>query len=80
MAKMVPKKTRDRQKMVNDRLVSFKILQGFQHDILSHEKVFYAIVALVQLSIEEETETFYLGLETHNQLLDQQKQLMKSDK
>ena len=80
MAKMVPKKTRDRQKMVNDRLVSFKILQGFRHDILSHEKVFHAIVALVQLSIEKEIATFDLDLEIHNQLRDQQQQLMKSDK
>jgi hypothetical protein len=80
MAKLVPKKTRDRQKMINDRLVSFKILQGFRHDILSHEKVFHAIVALVQLSIEKEIATFNLDLEIHNQLRDQQQQLMKSDK
>jgi hypothetical protein len=79
-AKMVPSKTRDRQKMVNDRLMSFKILQRFRHNVLSHDTVFRAIVALVQLSIEKEIVTFELDLETHNQLQDQQQQLMKSEK
>ena len=79
MAKKVPFKTRDRQKMVNDHIMSFKILQGFRHCVLRHDTVFHAIVGLVQLSIEKELETFDLGLETHNQLLDRQEKLIKSD-
>ena len=52
MAKKVPNRTRDRQKMINDRLTSFKILQGFRHGISSHISVFSAIVVLVQLEVE----------------------------
>ena len=49
MAKKVPNRTRDRQKMINDRLTSFKILQGFRHGISSHVSVFSAIVVFIQL-------------------------------
>ena len=80
MAKMVPSKTRDRQKMVKDCLMSFKVLQGFRHGILSHDKVFHAIVALVQLSIEKEIVPFQLDLKDHLELKDQQLQLKENDK
>ena len=49
MAKKVPNRTRDRQKMINDRLTSFKILQWFRHGISSHVSVFSAIVVFIQL-------------------------------
>ena len=52
MAKKVPNRTRDRQKMINDRLTSFKILQGFRHGISSHISVFRAIVVFIQLEVE----------------------------
>ena len=52
MAKSVPNRIRDRQIMINDRLTSFKILQGFRHGISSHISVFRVIVVLIQLEVE----------------------------